>query len=151
MSRNFASRKATILFGLTRMNATQTLSNRCGVSAAFLSTLLILSLNCARADWRFDGETGVFYDSNLSNSDRAPDEKEDLAWESKVRAGNGFQLSRDFRLNLSTDFHSAVWDRYDAFNEIGGGVAAALRYRFGLGRQAPWILLDERIGYDGFR
>ena len=110
-----------------------------------------MSLNCARADWRFDGETGVFYDSNLSNSDRASDEKEDLAWESNVRAGDGFQLSRDFRLNLSADFHSAVWDRYDAFNEIGGGVAAALRYRFGLGRQAPWILLDERIGYAGFR
>ena len=43
-----------------------------------------------------------------------------------------------------------VWDRFDAFNEIGAGGAVDLRYRFGLGRQAPWILLEERTGYDRF-
>ena len=109
-----------------------------------------MSLSCVRADWRFDAETGVFYDSNLSNSDRASDEKDDWAWKSKVRAADGFQLSRDLRLTLGADLHGAVWDHYDDFNEIGGGALAGLRYRFGLGRRAPWILLEERIGYDGF-
>ena len=28
--------------------------------------LLALELSVARADWRFDADTGVFYDSNLS-------------------------------------------------------------------------------------
>ncbi len=43
-----------------------------------------------------------------------------------------------------------LWDRYDAFNEIGAGASLDLRHRFGLGRQAPWISLEERAGYGGF-
>ena len=115
-----------------------------------LSVLLAMTLNFARAEWRLDTETGGFYDSNLSNSDRASDREYDLAWKTDLRIGNGFQLSRDLRLNVAADLHSAVWDHYDAFNEIGAGASAGLRYRFGLGRQAPWILLEERIGYDRF-
>ena len=115
-----------------------------------LSVLLAITLNFARAEWRIDGETGGFYDSNLSNSDRASDEKDDWAWKTDVRLADGFQLSRDIRLNLAADLHGAVWDHYDGFNEIGVGTSAGLRYRFGLGRQAPWILLEERIGYDRF-
>jgi hypothetical protein len=118
----------------------------------FLSALLAMTLSLARAaDWRFDAETGVLYDSNLSNSDRTSDMEDDWAWKSALRASNGFQLSRDLRLNLAADLHTFLWDHYHGFNEIGGGAVAALRYRFGLGRQAPWILLEERIGYDGFR
>src|SRR5947208_12757706 len=115
-----------------------------------LSVLLAMTLNFARAEWRFDAETGGFYDSNLSNSDRASDEKDDWAWKTDVRVGNGFQLSRDLRLNLAADLRGQLWDQYDAFNEIGAGASAGLRYRFGLGRQAPWILLEERIAYDRF-
>ena len=117
----------------------------------FLSAILTLTLSFARADWRFEAESGGFFDSNLSNSDRASDVKDDWAWKSHGRVGDGFQLSRDLRLNLAADLHGAVWDRYDGFNEIGGGALAGLRYRFGLGRRAPWILLEERIGYDWFR
>ena len=115
-----------------------------------LGVLLAMTLNVALAEWHFDAETGAFYNSNLSNSDRASDERNDWAWKSDVRLGNGFQLSRDVRLNLAADLRGQVWDRFDAFNAIGPGVSAALRYRFGLGRQAPWISVDDRIGYDRF-
>ncbi len=43
-----------------------------------------------------------------------------------------------------------LWDRFDAFNEIGAGASVDLRYRFGLERQAPWISLEDRAGYDRF-
>ena len=105
----------------------------------------------ADAEWRFEGETGAFYDSNLSNSDRVADVKEDWAWSTDVRVGNAFQLSRDLRLNLDADLRGLLWTEYGGFNEIGGGASSALRYRFGLGPQAPWILLENRIGYDGFQ
>jgi hypothetical protein len=118
--------------------------------STILSVLLVMTLNFARAEWRLDAETGGFYDSNLSNSDRASDEKDDWAWKTDVRVGNGFQLSRDLRLNLAADLRGQLWDQYDAFNEIGAGASAGLRYRFGFGRQAPWILLEERIRYDRF-
>jgi hypothetical protein len=112
--------------------------------------LLTMTLSVAQAEWRFDAETGGLYNSNLSNSDRSADEKDDWAWKTGVRIGNGLQLSRDLRLNLAADLRGQLWERFDSFNEIGTGASAGLRYRFGLGRQAPWILLEERIGYDRF-
>ena len=112
--------------------------------------LLILLSSFARAEWRFEGETGVVYNSNLSNSDRSADVRDDWAWRSDVSVNNGLQLMRDLRLNLSADVRSEVWDRFDAFNTVGVGASAGLRYRFGLGRRAPWILLEDRFGYDRF-
>ncbi len=113
--------------------------------------LLAVALNCARAELGLDAETGAFYDSNLSNSDRSADEEADWAWKTDVRIGDGFQLSRNLRLNLAADLQGQLWDTYHGFNEVGPGALAGLRYRFGLGRQAPWILLEERIGYDRFQ
>lgn len=102
-------------------------------------------LGSVRADWRFDVETGSLYDSNLSNSDRSSDEKDDWAWKSNLRIGNGFQLSRDLRLNVGADLEGQLWDRFSAFDEIGLGGSASLRYRFGLGRTAPWFLVENRM------
>jgi hypothetical protein len=113
--------------------------------------LLILLSSFARAEWRFEGETGVVYDSNLSNSDRSADVRDDWAWRSDITAGNGLQLTRDLRLNLGADLRGELWDRFGAFNTIGPGASAGLRYRFGLGRQAPWVLLENRFGYDRFQ
>src|SRR5436190_3464492 len=117
-----------------------------------LSTVLLLLFSSfARAEWRFEGETGVVYNSNLSNSDRSADVRDDWAWRSDISAGNGLQLTRDLRLNLGADLRGEVWDRSGAFNTIGPAAAAGLRYRFGLGRQAPWVLLEDRFGYDRFQ
>jgi len=115
--------------------------------------IAILSLlsSFAHAEWRIDAQTGVVYNSNLSNSDRSSDIRDDWAWRSDIRAGNAFQVTRDVRLNLAADLRGELWDRFGAFNTIGPGAAAGLRYRFGLGRQAPWILLEDRFGYDRFQ
>ena len=113
--------------------------------------LLILLSSFARAEWRFEGETGVVYNSNLSNSDRSADIRDDWAWSSDISAGNALQLTRDLRVNLGADLRGELWDRFGAFNTIGPGASAGLRYRFGLGRQAPWVLLEDRFGYDRFQ
>ena len=113
--------------------------------------LLTLFSSFARAEWRIQAETGVVYNSNLSNSDRSADVRDDWAWSSDISAGNRIQLTRDLRLNLGADLRGEVWDRFGAFNTIGPGASAGLRYRFGLGRQAPWILLEDRFGYDRFQ
>ena len=110
--------------------------------------LVVAAATPAQAEWRFDGTTGFVYDSNLSNSDRDADVKDDWAWKTDLRLGNGFQLSRDLRVNVAADLHGQLWDNYSAFNEIGGGAIVGARYRFGLGRTAPWLLLENRIGYD---
>ena len=111
---------------------------------------LTLLSHFARAEWRLEAETGAVYDSNLSNSDRAADVRDDWAWRSDISAGNAVQLTHDLRLSLGADVRGEIWDRFDAFNTIGAGASAGLRYRFGLGRRAPWILLQDRLGYDWF-
>jgi hypothetical protein len=113
--------------------------------------LLTLLSKFALAEWRFEGQTGVVYNSNLSNSDRSADVRDDWAWNSDISAGNALQLARDLRLNFGADLRGELWDRFGAFNTIGPGASAGLRYRFGLGRQAPWVLLENRFGYDRFQ
>ena len=111
---------------------------------------LMLVASTVHAEWGFEAETGIVYDSNLSNSDRSADVRDDWAWRSDVSVNNGLQLTRDLRLNLGADVRGDVWDRFDAFDTVGVGGTAGLRYRFGLGRQAPWLLLEDRFGYDRF-
>jgi hypothetical protein len=113
-------------------------------------SILIVSALSARSDWRFDAETGFFYNRNLSNSDRGPDEERDWSWKSDLRLGDAFQLTRDLRLDVTADLRGAVWHEYKAFDEIGPGLSAGLRYRFGLGRLAPWIMAEEEIHYASF-
>src|SRR5437764_15391650 len=110
--------------------------------------LLILLSSFARAEWRFEGETRVVYNSNLSNSDRSADVRDDWAWRSDIGAGNGLQLTRDVRLNFGADLRGEVWDRFGAFSTIGPGAFAGLGSRFGLARQAPWVLLGDRFVYE---
>jgi len=119
--------------------------------SALSLVLLTLFSNFVHAEWRIEAETGVVYNSNLSNSDRSADIRDDWAWSSDISAGNRLQLTRDLRLNLAADLRGEVWDRFGSFNTIGPGASAGLRYRFGLGRQAPWILLEDRFGYDRFQ
>ena len=112
---------------------------------------LILLSSFAGAEWRFEGETGVVYNSNLSNSDRSADVRDDWAWRSDISAGNSLQLTRDLRLNLGADLRGEVWDRFGAFNTIGPGASAGLRYRFGFGSQAPWVMLEDPFGSHRFQ
>lgn len=115
-----------------------------------MAVLFATALSAARADWRVDAETGALYDSNLSNSDRASDVKDDWAWQSNLRVSNGFQLTRDLRMNLAVDLSEEVWTQYNPFNYVAPGGTAGLRYRFGLGRLAPWILVEDRLAYAAF-
>ena len=110
----------------------------------------MLVASTVHAEWGIQAETGFVYDSNLSNSDRSADVRDDWGWRSDVSVNNGLQLTRDLRLNLGADVRGDVWDRFDAFNTVGVGASTGLRYRFGLGRQAPWVLLEDRFGYDRF-
>jgi hypothetical protein len=123
------------------------------MKAARIMSLTLLALAAtapARADWRFEAGTGALYDSNLSNSDRDADVRDDWATRSMVRVANGFQLSRDLRLNLAIDLRGEAWARYDAFNNVDPGGTLGLRYRFGLGRLAPWVLIEDHLAYSFF-
>jgi hypothetical protein len=70
--------------------------------------LLTLLSSFARAEWRFEGQTGVAYNSNLSNSDRSADVRDDWAWNSDISAGRALQITRDLRLNFGADLRGEL-------------------------------------------
>lgn len=104
----------------------------------------------ARDDWIFDIRTGVIYDSNVSHSDRSADRKADAAWRSVLTAGQGFQLTDDLRLGVFGKVEGEVWGTYSGLNNIRPGAEANLRYRFGLGKNAPWIRFETELAYADF-
>ena len=89
----------------------------------------MLVASTVHAEWVFEAETGFVYDSNLSNSDRSADVRDDWAWRSDVSVNNGLQLTRDLRLNLGADVRSDVWDRFDAFDTVVSRIRRALELR----------------------
>ena len=121
------------------------------VRATGLALLLASLLSTARADWRIDAESSFLYDNNLSNSDRATDKEDDFAWQSDLEIGDAFQLTRDLRLNLAADLRGEVWARFATFDNVAPGTTVGLRYRFGLGSLAPWLLVEDRAGLASYR
>ncbi len=104
----------------------------------------------ARQDWIFDIRTGVLYDSNVSNSDRSADVEKDYAWTAMLSAGQGFQLNDDLRLSVFGEMESQVWMTYGGLSNIEPSLTSNLRYRFGLGKNAPWVRLEAKVGYADF-
>ncbi len=104
----------------------------------------------AKQDWIFDIRSGVLYNSNVSNSDRSADVEQDEAWRSMLSAGQGFQLNDDLRLSVFAEMESEVWLTYSGLTNIRPGLASNLRYRFGLGKDAPWIRLETKFDYADF-
>lgn len=114
--------------------------------------LLFACLQTARAgqNWIFDFRSGILYDSNVSHSDRSHDVEQDEAWRTSLSAGQGFQLTDDLRLSAFAELQSEVWRTYDGLSNIEPALETNLRYRFGLGRNAPWIRLDTKFAYADF-
>lgn len=110
----------------------------------------LLQLAPVRANWIFDLRTGVLYDSNLSRSNRAADRLDDAAWHSSLSVGRGFQLSDDLRASVFGEWESHVWGTYEGLNNVRPGLAANLRQRFGLGKNAPWVRLETKLAYADF-
>ena len=118
------------------------------IPIVILFTLVWISSKAAGADWRFEAESGTVYESNISNSDR--DLEDDWAWQNSARVSNGLQLTRDLRLSFGVDVFDQFWANFRDFNNFQPGGLFGLRYRFGLGRNAPWVFVEDHIGYSFF-
>ncbi|MDQ3120081.1 MAG: hypothetical protein M3Q89_11030 [Verrucomicrobiota bacterium] len=104
----------------------------------------------ARGNWVFDLRSGGLYDSNVSRSNRSEDVLDDAAWRTVITAGQGIQLTDDVRLGVFAEVESHVWATYDGLNNLRPGLGANLRYRFGLGKNAPWIRAETKASYADF-
>nr|MDQ6913101.1 hypothetical protein [Verrucomicrobiota bacterium] len=67
-----------------------------------------------------------------------------------LSAGQGFQLNDDLRLSIFAEMDSEVWRTYVGLTNTRPGLSTNLRYRFGLGKDAPWIRLESKLDYVDF-
>jgi hypothetical protein len=128
----------------SRRNGSRTVS-RC-VLIAFVA---LANAASAQSNWIFDARAGVLYDSNVSRSNLSRDVLDDAAWKSLIAAGQSFQLTDDLRLGVFGELESHVWATYDGLNSVSPGFAPHLRYRFGLGKNAPWVRVETKLAYFG--
>ena len=112
--------------------------------------LLLLTGGRTRGDWIRDFRGEVTYNDNLSNSERAADEKDDFSFAGHVAFGRFGELTNNLRLTVTADIDARAFARFEDFNSVTIGSSAALRYRFGLGAMAPFIRVEASGGYAAF-
>ncbi len=118
--------------------------------ALFCIVLVLLGACPIRGDWIRDFRGEVVYDDNLSNSNRAADQRDDFAFAGRASFGRFCELSDALRLTLTADREARAFARYDDFSGLTIGSTAALRYRGGLGAMAPFLRLEASGGYAAF-
>lgn len=116
--------------------------------AAF--TLLWAGASHSNGDWIRDFRGEVSYDDNLSNSDRAAEQREDFSLAGQAHFGRFGELTDDLRVTITADLDARTFARYADFNRVVISSTAALRYRFGLGAMAPFVRLEGSGGYANF-
>lgn len=130
------------------------LARRRGVplaSLAVLGCLLCLGRQSAAADWGWDAAVGIAHDDNLTNAFQSDDRKGDTAATAALSAGLHEQLGSGTGLSLGLVANGAQYARYEGLDNVGLGVRAQLRTKFGLGAEAPWVALAARAVHRDYR
>ena len=96
------------------------------------------------ADWGFDATAGFAHDDNVTNALDAADRKSDSAVTLNLSAGLHEQIDESTGLGLSLVAESATFVRYADLTNLGLGIRAQLRRKFGLGAEAPWAAVAAR-------
>ena len=110
--------------------------------------LLMLSAS-ARSEWGYDASAALSHDDNLSNGFESEDRKGDNAVQLDLSGGWHQQLSDSTGLGINLVADSNTYFRYSGLTNLGLGVRAQLRTKFGLGAQAPWLAISaQALHYD---
>jgi hypothetical protein len=105
----------------------------------------------AAAEWLFDVDAGMFYDSNLSQAQNAADVRADAAATLTGSVASFIALSGDDALTLSLNGQGEAYHRFHGLNFLGAGLSADYRHKFGLGYAAPWVRLAATGSFDGYQ
>jgi long-subunit fatty acid transport protein len=113
--------------------------------------LLSACFGPARAQWVAEASGGYVYDSNISRAALASDVKSDAALEASIVAGRWLDLSDNLGLTLTGELASQRYQRYGGLDNTTLAANADLKYKFGLGRDVPWIRGSARLARLDFK
>jgi hypothetical protein len=111
-----------------------------------LKELLLVALvsapALAHAQWFANAGAGTVYDSNWSRAALATDIKSDTALEMFASGGRRFDLGDTLSASLGGELKMQSFGRYGGLTNTQVGVQGALRYKFGIGLDQPWLRLS---------
>ena len=114
--------------------------------------VLVLGSSCpASAETLLNLEGGAFHDNNLTRAQNRPDVRADRAVAILGSVGKYFALTGADGVTLTAALRSEVFDRYEGLSHTVISAASAWRHKFGLGFDAPWVLLSGTVSHDDYR
>jgi hypothetical protein len=116
----------------------------------FLATFFIAA-GAAHADWFTDARFSAVSESNVNRAVAEKDRKSDVALAPFASFGHYAQLTDATGLTLSADLKYSGYSRFNGLDHLESGLAASLKYKWGLGSFAPWITVSASGAHLDFR
>jgi hypothetical protein len=119
----------------------------------FLVSLLVALTPPSRAaaEWILDVLGGAEYDDNVNRAAQDADQESDVALLGLASTGYYLQLTDSASLSATADLRGTLYARFDQLSSLAPGVGARARYKFGLGRRAPWVQAFGTAAYQAYR
>lgn len=116
--------------------------------AAFvvIGTLLLPSA-APCAEWGLDAAAGFSHDDNLTNAFDARDKRADTAATGALSVGMYEQVGVGTTVGVGLIADGRSYFEFDGLDNLGIGMKAQFRTKFGLGAGAPWIAFGARASH----
>jgi len=115
------------------------------IAASFIVT------SAAHAEWLIDAEFIAVYESNINNAVAEKDHKSDVAMMPAVSFGHYAQPADSTSIAVSADMKYSGFARFSGLDHLESGLAASVKYKWGLGSYAPWIKIFGSGAHVDFR
>jgi hypothetical protein len=128
------------------------LSAAVGALRVALGGLLALGWSATtHAEWLYDVDAGVRYESNLNRAEQQADIRADAA--ATLLASGGYFFALTGADGLTLDLHAAgdAWHRFHGLDQISVGGTVAYKHKFGVGYSVPWLALAFSASHDDSR
>jgi hypothetical protein len=116
----------------------------------FIAALFIMT-SAAHAEWLIDAEFSAVYESNINGAIAGQDRKSDVALVPAVSFGHYAQPADSTSIAVSADMKYSGFARFSGLDHLESGLAASVKYKWGLGSYAPWIKIFGSGAHVDFR
>jgi hypothetical protein len=121
------------------------------IPSLFAAAMLALAnAPVANAERTFAVDAEIFHDSNLTRAQNAADVRADSAARLDAEASEMWAPTGNDTFNVAAFARGELYRRYHGLDNAVVGGRAALRHKFALGYEAPWILVSVEGSHDDY-
>jgi hypothetical protein len=112
--------------------------------------LALANAPAAFAERTFAADAEIFHDSNLTRAQNAADIRADGAARLNGEAREAWAATGSDTFDIAAFVRGEMYRRYHGLNNAVVGGRAALRHKFALGYDAPWVLVAAEGSHDDY-